>query len=208
MNENLIGIRIHTKRKELGLTLDELAKKSGIPRSSIAGFEHGITNSMKHTNVKALADALGVKPTWLLGWDDQPAAEELEPVPETKRIPIIGEIAAGTPITAQENWAGEANCPTSVQADFCLRVKGNSMINARIFDGDLVFIKQQPDVDNGEIAAVLIDDSATLKRVYKYKNRVELRAENPIFEPMNFEGSDLQRIRIIGKAIAFLSKVR
>lgn len=82
------------------------------------------------------------------------------------------------------------------------------MINVRIFDGDIVYIRQQPDVENGEIAAVCIDDEATLKRVYKYPNRLELRPENPTFPVLNYEGSELENIRIIGKAVAFLSGVR
>lgn len=82
------------------------------------------------------------------------------------------------------------------------------MINAHIFDGDLVFIKEQPDVDNGEIAAVVIDDEATLKRVYKYPNRLELRPENPLFPVLQYEGDELSQVHIIGKAIAFLGQVR
>ena len=82
------------------------------------------------------------------------------------------------------------------------------MINAHIFDGDLVFIKEQPDVDNGEIAAVVIDNEATLKRVYKYPNRIELRPENPLFPVLQYEGTELGNVRIIGKAIAFLGQVR
>ena len=82
------------------------------------------------------------------------------------------------------------------------------MINARIFDGDIVYIRQQPDVENGEIAAVLIDGEATLKRVFKHKESLELRAENPTFPPMYFEGTELNGIRILGKAVAFLSSVK
>ena len=82
------------------------------------------------------------------------------------------------------------------------------MINAHIFDGDLVFIRKQPDVENGEIAAVVIDGEATLKRVYKYPNRLELRPENPLFPVMQYEGAELDTIRIIGKAVSFLGQVR
>ena len=92
-----------------------------------------------------------------------------------------------------------------INADFCLKAKGDSMINARIFDGDIVFIRQQPTVNNGEIAAVIIDNEATLKRVYLYDNRLELRPENPTYPVLNYEGEQLDSIRIIGKAVAFQS---
>ena len=94
-----------------------------------------------------------------------------------------------------------------MSADFCLEAKGDSMINARIFDGDIVFIKQQPDVENGEIAAVVMGDDATLKRVYKYDGTIQLRAENPMYAPMTFTGEQLNNIRIIGKAVAFQSRI-
>lgn len=82
------------------------------------------------------------------------------------------------------------------------------MINARIFDGDIVYIRQQPDVENGEIAAVLIGDEATLKKVYKYPNRIELRAENPTMKPLEYEGEEINNVRILGKAVYFISKVQ
>ena len=98
--------------------------------------------------------------------------------------------------------------PEYIQADFALRCKGDSMIGARILDGDIVYIRQQPDVDDGEIAAVLIDNEATLKRVYKMPGRLQLRAENPAFLPINLEGDELETVRILGKAVAFKSSVK
>ena len=121
---------------------------------------------------------------------------------------LIRKIASGTPIFAEENVEGYAELDIRVKADFALRCHGDSMINAHIFDGDLVFIRKQPDVENGEIAAVVIDGEATLKRVYKYPNRLELRPENPLFPVMQYEGAELDTIRIIGKAVSFLGHVR
>ena len=99
---------------------------------------------------------------------------------------------------------------TDIQADFCLKAKGDSMINARIMDGDIVFIRKQPAVENGDIAAVLIDDEVTLKRVYYYKeeNMLRLYPENPAYKPFTYIGEELNRIRILGKAIAFQSDVK
>lgn len=134
--------------------------------------------------------------------------ENILPLPKTKKVPLVGTIACGTPTTAVENIEDYIDMSENIHADFALRCKGDSMINARIFDGDIVYIRQQPDVENGEIAAVLIDDEATLKRVFKHKDSLELRAENPTFPPLYYEGSELVTIRILGKAVAFLSEVR
>ena len=129
------------------------------------------------------------------------------------RVPVLGTIACGKPILAQENHEDMVGVPDDIHADFCLRCQGDSMINARIYDGDIVFIRQQPSVENGEIAAVLIDDTAdvaetTLKRVYIYDSKVMLVAENPQYPPMSFEKEEMNSVRILGKAVAFLSGVR
>ena len=137
-----------------------------------------------------------------------PEIENLIPLPKTKKVPLVGTIACGTPITAVENVEDYIDMSEDVRADFALRCKGDSMINARIFDGDIVYIRQQPDVENGEIAAVYIDGEATLKRVFKHRDSLELRAENPTFPTLYYEGEELNSIRILGKAVAFLSGVR
>lgn len=128
--------------------------------------------------------------------------------PKHQKIPVVGTIACGKPILAEENITEYVNGIYADQCTFALICRGDSMINARIFDGDIVYIREQPDVENGEIAAVRIDNEATLKRVYKYENRVELRAENPLYPPLNFEGEELERVSIIGKAVSFHSYVR
>ncbi len=130
------------------------------------------------------------------------------PIPKMKKVPLLGTIACGEPILAVENIENYVNMPESINGTFALRCKGDSMINARIFDGDLVFIREQPDVENGEIAAVLIGDEATLKKVYKYNNRIELRPENPTMAPLEFEGEEISKIKILGKAVYFLSPVQ
>ncbi|MGN0489432.1 MAG: S24 family peptidase [Ruminococcus sp.] len=161
-----------------------------------------------------LALALNVSEAWLLGFDvpmyrvtDSDNVDNIIPLPEMEKVPILGDIACGQPILAVENIESYVNMPKNVKGTFALRCKGDSMINARIFDGDIVFIRQQPDVENGEIAAVLIGDEATLKRVYKYNNRIELRPENPTHPIQNYEGKKLSEIRILGKAVGFLSTI-
>lgn len=124
-----------------------------------------------------------------------------------KRFPILGEIACGEPIYADEDHESYILANSNIKADFCLLAKGDSMINARINDGDVVFIHSQPTVENGEIAAVIIGDEATLKRVYIKANVVTLVAENPKYEPMVYAGEELENIRILGKAVCFMSNL-
>ena len=125
----------------------------------------------------------------------------------TKKIPLLGEIACGEPIFANEEHEYFVEASTDIRADFALQAKGDSMINARINDGDIVFIRQQPDVNNGEIAAVIIDDEVTLKRVYKQDKGVMLVAENPKYNPIIYTENDAVTINILGKAVAFQSEL-
>ncbi len=161
--------------------------------------------------------ALGVSETWLMGYDVQQEREvtsinhyeNLSPI-ATQRIPMLGQIACGEPIFASEDRESYVEAGTNINADFCLQCKGDSMTGARIFDGDIVFIRKQDIVENGQIAAVIIDDAATLKRVFYYpeKGKLVLQAENPQYEPLVYVGEELNDIRILGKAIAFQSDVR
>ena len=194
------------RRLELGLTQAEIARFVGVSEATVSRWESGDIASMRQNRIAALAEILRVDINWIVSRGAQPVSELLRH--SAQNAALLGSIACGTPILAQENIEEYLHIPENIAADFCLRCKGDSMINARIFDGDIVLIREQPDVDNGEIAAVLIDDEATLKRVYKYPNRIELRAENPLFAPLNYEDSELSAIRILGKAVAFLSTVR
>lgn len=132
------------------------------------------------------------------------------PLPENKAYPLLGSIACGEPILAEENIAEYIQFPGDINADFCLRCKGDSMINARIYDGDIVFIRKQDQVETGEIAAVRIGEEATLKKVYYVpgSDRITLRACNPLYPDMEFEGDTLNDMQIIGKAVSFLSPVK
>ena len=195
---------IRQLREQLGLSQDELAKRLGYKsRSTIAKIESG-SNDIPQSKIAAFAAALETTPARLLGLDT-PA----EPTPQrgssayTKRVPLLGTIAAGCPLFAEENIEEYIEINDSIRADFCLRVQGDSMIGARIYDGDLVFIRKQPDVADGGIAAVLVDDSATLKRVYKDRGAIRLHSENPKYRPMVFTADNCDSIRILGKAVAF-----
>lgn len=127
---------------------------------------------------------------------------------EMKRFPLLGEIACGKPIFANEDRESYIMAGTDINADFCLKAKGDSMINARILDGDIVFIKQDVDIVNGDIYAVIIEDEATLKRLYLEKDVVSLVAENPAYKPIIYTGSDMEKLFVLGKAVAFQSDVK
>lgn len=213
-----IGNRIRNRCEELGLSQDELGKRLGYKsRSSINKIELDQRN-LTQSKIKAIADALETTPSYIMGWDepDQKFDEEklkffdnLFPI-TVKKFPLLGNIACGKPIFADEHFEAYVEAGANIKADFCLRAKGDSMIGARIQDGDIVFIHKQEMVDDGEIAAVLIDDEATLKRVYYDQENgiLQLFAENPQYKTMRFTGEELDHIRILGKAVAFQSDVK
>lgn len=213
-----IGSRIRNRREELGLSQDELGKRLGYKsRSSINKIELDQRN-LTQSKIKAIAEALETTPAYIMGWDepDQKLDKEnlkffdnLFPI-ETKKFPLIGNIACGKPILADEQFEAYVEAGANISADFCLRAKGDSMIGARIYDGDIVFIKKQEMVDNGEIAAVIIEDEATLKRVnyFPEKNLLILKAENSKYEDLVYTGEQLDHIIILGKAVAFQSDIR
>lgn len=203
-----IGEKIKKLRTELGITQEELAASAGTTKQTIHKYETGIISNIPASKIKAISDRLQTTPAYLMGWEDiSYESLGLNPI-KTKKFPMLGEIACGEPIYANEEYETYIEASSDIQADFCLIAKGDSMINARIFNGDIVFIRQQPDVDNGEIAAVCIGDEVTLKRVYKYPNRLELRPENPTHNVQNYEGDELCSIRILGKAVAFQSYIK
>lgn len=204
-----MGERIHERRKTRNLTLEYVGNFVGVAKSTVRKWENGDIENISALRLQKLAVVLGTTVDYLMdGVTSNLLYKNVEAMPDVRPVPVIGKIACGEPILAKQNIEGYAELDRRVRADFALRCVGDSMINAHIFDGDLVFIKEQPDVDNGEIAAVVIDDEATLKRVYKYPNRLELRPENPLFPVLQYEGDELSQVRIIGKAIAFLGQVR
>ena len=184
----------------------ELSRISGISEGMISSYRHGNYKASQR-NLEKLAKAINVSIPWLMGADvpitpSIPNASNIFPI-ERKKIPLLGKIACGKPIMSEEVFDGYVQCNGNIHADFCLRAEGDSMINARIYDGDIVFIRQQPKVENGEIAAVSIDDTVTLKRVYVGTDYIELKPENPTYKPLRFSKTEIEQFRIIGKAIAF-----
>ena len=210
-----VGSRIKDRRKKLGLTVDEVAMKLGKNRATVYRYESNDIENMPATVLEPLAEILDTTPAFLLGYDnssntkvDLSTIPNIIPLPDTKKVPLLGKIACGDPITAVENIDDYVEVPDDIQADFALTCQGDSMINARVMDGDIVYVRQQPEVENGEIAAVLIDGEATLKRVFYGKGTIMLQAENPTYPPMVFSGEEILDVKILGKATYFLSKVK
>lgn len=201
--------KIRALREQQGLSQEALAHKVGYTdRSSIAKIEAGQV-SLSATKMARLAQALGVEPGYLAGWSKD-APGNVIPLPTTRKVPLIGTIACGKPILAVENAGESVDIPDFVHADFALRCKGDSMVNARIFDGDIVYIRAQPEVENGQIAAVRIGDEATLKRVYYFpdRQRMTLRPCNPVYADLDYAGAELDQVEVLGLAVAFFSTVR
>ncbi len=207
-----IGQKIKARRQALGLSADELGQLIGKNRATIYRYENNDIENLPTTALEPLAKALGVSPSYLMGWSspddvDLTKIKGIIPIKKLRRIPILGQIACGNPILAEENYIGYFTADDKyLDSDFCLYAKGDSMTGAEIDDGDLVFIKKQSDVDDGEIAAVLIDDEATLKRVYKIADKVQLRADNPHYPPIDLDGT--QSVIILGRATHVLRPVK
>ena len=199
-------------RKNKRMTLEELADAIGTSKQTIHRYENGLISTIPADKVLKLAAALDVSPAELMGWDGEDFSSfnynNVLPY-SVKRIPMLGNIACGEPIFADEDHESFVNVGDGIDADFCLRASGDSMMGARIFDGDIVFIRKQEAVDNGEIAAVIINDEATLKRVYYYpsEEKIVLSPENPRYAPLVYIRDELDTIKILGKAVAFQSIV-
>lgn len=210
MSANDLSAKIRDLRAKHGLTLEQVAQQVGVGRSTVRKWETGMIANMRRDKIEKLATALHTSPGYLMGWenDEDVLPSNILPMPEMRRIPLIGSIACGAPILAEEHIEDYVDLPRHVKADFSLTCKGDSMINARIFDGDIVYIRQQETVENGEIAAVLIGTEATLKRVRLFDDHIVLEPENPMYKPLVYWNEEMNTVRILGKAVAFTSAIR
>lgn len=214
INTALFARRLGEAMNDAGQNTYTLAEHLSLTPSTISRYVNGLM-SPKMTTLHAMAGLLSVSADWLMGKEDAPREVPVRPVVldnilaiDIQSIPLIGTIAAGQPIFAEENFESYIPCGDAGGADFALRVKGDSMIGARILDGDIVFIKAQSTVEQGEIAAVLYENEATLKRFKRYGDTVVLAAENPNFGDIVIPLGQSTDIRILGKAVAFQSDVR
>lgn len=200
------GERLRNARKAKQLTQKELAAKINAAHNSISNWEND-QNMPDPETIQNLCWVLNVEPNYFFSVGDSYYIPNISPMPEMRKIPLIGTISCGAPILATQNIEEYISIPKNISADFVLTCKGDSMINARIFDGDVVYIRQQQTVENGEIAAVLIDNEATLKRVQLFDDHIILQPENPMYKPLAFWGEEMNTVRILGKAVAFTSTV-
>ena len=210
-NKYEIGLAIKKARQNKGMSAITLAKTANVAQSSLSDWENGKTQPSADALFR-MCDAMGITPSQLLDLENnQTIALPTNIIPVKKiKVPVLGSVACGKPIFADEHLECYVDSINDTHSDFALWAKGDSMINARIYDGDLVFVRQQEQVENGEIAVVLIDDEATLKRVFydEKKATLTLVAENPKYAPFIYQGEELENIRIIGKAVAFQSYIR
>lgn len=200
-------------RLEKGLNMKQVAVSLNLPYTTYVSYEKGDREPNSEILIK-MADFYQTTIDFILDKPNSSRNPEFNlsnniiSLPKTKNIPLLGDIACGEPILATENISDYIKVDLSIKADFALRCKGDSMINARIFDGDIVYIRQQSDVDDGEIAAVLIGEEATLKKVYKFENKLVLRPCNPMYDDLIYSNDTLNGVKILGKAIMFTSLVR
>lgn len=214
--DNIFGERLRELRLSQGMSQEMLGRKCGVKKSSINMYERG-ARQPKIETLEAIADFFNVDIEYLRGVSDVKnryrealgLPQNVIPMPRVHKIPLIGDIACGTPVLAVENIEDEVFSPDDIHADFALRCKGDSMVGADIQDGDVVYIRQQPTVNDGQIAAVLIEDEATLKRVYydAAGDMVTLISENPAVPPRVYHGEALNHIRVLGLAVGLTRKL-
>ena len=206
------GERMKQRRKEIGFSAEKVAERLGVSPATIYRYEKGDIEKVPVDSLAELAKILQTTPAYLMGWEEQPTPKPTSPapippgfipMPKMKKVPLIGAIACGDPITALQNREGDVDVPENVRCDFALKCHGDSMVGAGIHDRDVVYIHIQPEVENGEIAAVRIGDEATLKRVYLHMDYVELRPENPAFESIIRRKEDMNDVHIEGKAVGY-----
>ena len=202
------AMRLKEIREASGINQKEFAELFGANKTTYNRYESGDIKTMPADLIENVSIKFDINPAWLMGFENVDKYMIHEKANQNvRRLPVLGKIAAGIPILAQEDLLDYEYVPESVKADFCLKVQGDSMIGARILDGDLVYIRQQPEVETGEIAAVLIDgQEATLKRVYLINGSIILRSENPNYPEQVYNKKD--NVTILGKAILFKSEVR
>ena len=205
--------RLKSLHSEKGWSQQRLADELNLSKSSVNMYERGEREPGFET-MEAIADTFNVDMDYLYGRTDVKIAEPIqfnvgtvppgfEPLPRMVKKPLIGDIACGEPITAEQNVADYVDVPETVHCDFCLRCHGDSMVDAGIQDNDVVYIRVQPEVEDGEIAAVRIGGEATLKRVYYDGQSLTLMPANSSYRPKTYSGPELENIRIEGKAVGF-----
>lgn len=214
--------RLRKLREQSGYTLKEISVKLGVSEAMVSRHESS-TKNIPYDIIEEYAKIYGCTPSYIMGWDSAGSSADngyyanLKEIPNnilpisTVKVPLIGEIACGEPIEADEEVECYVEPGAPIHCDFALKAKGDSMegVNLKIHDGDIVFVRKQSTVENGEVAVVIIDNDATLKRVYYYPDdkKLVLQAENSKYAPFVYVGPELETVHILGKAVAFQSYI-
>ena len=199
-----VGEKIKTLRKSLGLTQTELGQRVGVQKNAVSKWECGRVEDIPTSTIKLLANLFNVPASYLIDDDTSPVTSPLLPLPRMKRWQILGGTACGQPLFKPLEDASVL-APADIDADFVFQCVGDSMINARIFDGDTVFVKEG-EVPDGQIGVVRVGEEYTLKRIYHGADYLELRSENPTYPPIIIRGEQ-ENAEIVGRAVQFLSRV-
>lgn len=199
-----IGNMIKARRVAIDLSQQEIADYVDVTKSAVSRWESGEVENIGRLKIQKLSEILRISPVSIVLGEDIDNA-----IPyQTKKVPMLGITAAGEPLmVADQPCEYYVEIDKDIDVDYCLKVKGDSMIDARIHDGDMVFFRQQPEVENGEIAVVSIDNEVTLKRFYKSDQGVILKPENSRYQPMFYTEKDFRDVRILGKAVFFQGKI-
>lgn len=211
MEQKALYERFEQLLKEFNIRPYAVAQKAGVSQPTLSDWKLG-KSEPKRATLEKICKAYGKDLSFFYG-EETPSITLANVFPiELKRFPMLGEIACGVPKYTNEDRESYVMAGTNIKADFCLTARGDSMVGARILDGDIVFVRKQDMVDNGEIAAVVVnnDSEATLKRLYYYQDKelLILKAENPAYEDLIYQGEELNQVHILGKAVAFQSDVR
>ena len=202
-----MGDKIHQLRLEKGLTLEELGNKVGVGKSTVRKWENGIIANMKRDKIILISKALDTTPAYLMGWN-----EESNESSKAKKINVLGRVAAGIPISAVEDIIDTEEISEDMASKgeyFGLLIKGDSM-EPRIYDGDVVIVRQQDNAESGEIVIALVNgNDATCKRLLKYAGGISLISLNSKYEPMMFTNQEVieKPVKIIGKVVELRGKL-
>ena len=194
------------RRKELNMTMKQVADKVGVSEGTISRWESGKIADMRRDKIMAYAQALNISPAIIMGWDNVDSSSTSESIHAGKRIPVLGSVAAGIPIDAIEDvldWEDISEDMAKTGEFFGLRIKGDSM-QRRLVEGDVVIVRQQSDADSGDVVIVQVNgDKATCKRLAKYSSGISLISFNPAYEPMNYTNEQIEQlpVTIIGKVV-------
>lgn len=202
-----MGEKIYYLRTKNSMTLEELGNKVGVGKSTVRKWENGMIANMKRDKILKVAEALNTTPAYLMGWDEV----REEPKKKGVKIPVLGRVAAGVPIEMIEDVLDYEEITEDMARHgeyFALKIQGDSM-SPRIWNNDVVIVKQQDDAESGEIVIASINgDDAVCKRLQKYSDGIALVSLNPQYEPIYLKKDDIDSkpVRIIGKVVELRGK--